>query len=54
MSPFSLMRGAGGSIGLRLFKRVRPDFRYKFTALLGEDSDAIYDYIYYSNLLKPR
>jgi abhydrolase domain-containing protein 5 len=51
MSPFSIMRMTG-SVGLKLFKRLRPDFKMKFISVTG-DNDDIYDYIYYCNKRKP-
>jgi abhydrolase domain-containing protein 4 len=51
-TPLFIFR-ATGSFGLRLFQRFRPDFRHKFSSILGE-TDLIYNYLFYVNQQVPR
>lgn len=51
-TPLFIFR-ATGSFGLKLFQRFRPDFRRKFSSILGE-TDLIYNYLFYINQQVPR
>lgn len=51
VGPLGVLR-ATGTVGVRILKHLRPDFKRKYIHLL-DDPDAIYDYIYHANRLNP-
>jgi pimeloyl-ACP methyl ester carboxylesterase len=54
VSPLSMLR-ATGNIGVSLFKYFRPDFKRKFANVCGSNnSDLIYEYLFYCNKENPR
>ena len=52
ISRLSLFR-ATGPLGMSLFKYLRPDFKKKYTSILG-NTDLIYEYLYNCNKQYPR
>lgn len=54
ISPLSMLR-ATGNVGVSLFKYLRPDFKRKYANVCGSNnSDLIYEYLYYCNKHNPR
>lgn len=52
ITPMSVLRTPIGSIGVSIFKHLKPDFKRKYYSILG-DSNLIYDYLYQCNRQYP-